>query len=144
MKRFIGPLCLLVLILGCAVPSPTPTPTPTPDELFFLSEEVRLYLIQMRPYASSQAIVLALEMSAASLRKVLIRIEAIVPPAELEEAHVKLVKGYQCLYEGRAILETHPRPELRSEGFFLQDWGIKNLQEYQEMILEYVLSQRLK
>lgn len=143
MKRFIGPLCLLVLILGCAAPSPTPTPTPTP-ELFFLSEEVRLYLIQIRPYASSQAIVLALDMSAASLREVLIRIEAIVPPADLEEAHVKLVRGYQFLLEGRAILETHPRPELRSEGFFLQDWGLKNLRECQEMVLSYVLSQGLK
>jgi hypothetical protein len=112
----------------------------TDDPLSSLDPEVRLYLIRTEPFVSDSALVEAPYLSVEQLDVVLSQLEVIVPPADLAETHEKLIAGYDFLRQGMVILSAHPTPDgvLRAEGYFLQDWGMKTLREYREMVFNYV------
>jgi hypothetical protein len=76
--------------------------------------------------------------SSAELSAIAAEMKHTVPPPGLEEAHATLVEGYEFLAEGRAILEGRPDPELRAEGIFMQDWGIRQLLEYRRQLAEVI------
>ncbi|MFQ5812982.1 MAG: CapA family protein [Anaerolineae bacterium] len=133
-----------------ATPSPSPSPppaSPTPEApLSFLEPEVRLYLTQIEPFASANALMKAGYLSVEQLDEVLSQLEGIVPPPDLAEAHEKLAAGYDFLRQGMVILSAFPTPDnvLRAEGYFQQDWGMKCLREHQEMVFSYVEMRRLR
>lgn len=123
-------------------PTPTATPTPAEPDRIQLSPDVQIYLERMWPVASNVAIFTAQHKSSTELLIIVAEVKGVVPPQELEEAHAILVEGYELLAEGRIILEGAPRPELRSEAFFMQDWGIRQLREYRRLVAEYIQLQR--
>lgn len=142
------PLALLVVmvIVGCAAqptptPTPLPSPTPTPAETDLLSRvnlEVRIYLLMVRPVTTDYAILYARQQPASVLQDLVKELELIEPPADMAEAHALLKEGYRLLAEGTAILETHPKPVLRSEAIFMQDWGVRQLWEHRRAVAEYL------
>ncbi|MDH7485225.1 MAG: hypothetical protein QHJ81_02995 [Anaerolineae bacterium] len=141
-------LALLVgaLLTGCIrqptpTPTPLPSPTPTPAETDPLSRvnlEVRVYLLMVRPVTTDYAILYARQQPASVLQDLVKELELIEPPADMAEAHALLKEGYQWLAEGTAILETHPKPVLRSEAIFMQDWGVRQLWEHRRVVAEYL------
>ncbi len=160
--RTVIPRCLMTFVVlawllagtGClpaptAVPTATVPPSPSPipeDPLSSLKPEVRLYLIQTEPFTSASALREARYLSVEQLDVVLSQLDSIVPPADLAEAHEKLIAGYDFLRQGMVILSAHPTPDgvLRAEGYFLLDWGMKTLRDHQEMVFSYVETQRLR
>jgi poly-gamma-glutamate capsule biosynthesis protein CapA/YwtB (metallophosphatase superfamily) len=126
-------------------PSPTPPPSPTAETpLSFLDPEVRLYLDETEPFASTIALVQAMSLSVGQLDEVLNQLREIIPPPDLAEAHEQLIAAYDYLRQGMAILSSSPPPDnvLRAEGYFLQDWGLKCLRDHQEMVYQYIETQR--
>ena len=129
-RLFLVSLVLLALA-GCVFrPTLTPTPSPTPPEPLNLSAEEQAYLIRMRRYASVEAIVKVHGLTSAEADVILLELEYITPPPDLQVAHSKVISGYQFIKEGKQVLEKHPRGEEKAEGQFLVDWGIRYLFEF--------------
>lgn len=147
LARFWLILALLVglMIAGCKprptpTPTPLPSPTPTPvDPLSLISPEVQGYLLLVRPVTTNYAILTARDQPAAVLEALVEELETAEPPQDMAEAHALLKEGYQLLAEGTAILETKPKPVLRAEAIFMQDWGIRQLWEHRRLVAEYLL-----
>jgi len=95
-----------------------------------LTVEEQAYLTKMRKYASFEAIVKVGSLTSAEADIILLELEYITPPPDLEEAHTKVISGYQFIKEGKQVLEKHPRGEEKAEGYFLVDWGIRYLFEF--------------
>jgi len=131
-------------ITGCepwSAPTPTPLPTSTPtpiDPLSLVSPEVRGYLLLVRPVTTDYAILHAREQPASVLEALVEELKLADPPQDMAEAHAFLEEGYRLLAEGTAILETGPKPELRSEAIFIQDWGVRQLWEHRRVVVEYL------
>jgi len=140
-------LVLLAWVLampGCAVPQPSPTPVPTasPTPSVAAPDEMSLtaYLDAVAPYASMPAVVRARELSVVDADLILFKLQRMHPPQELEEAHGLLVAAYRYIREGRQILAAQPIRELRAEGEFQVDWGIRYIFIFQEEIAAYMKS----
>lgn len=137
-------ILLALTLAGCEpwlapTPTPLPTPTPTPvDPLSLVSPEVRGYLLLVRPITTDYAILNARDQPASVLEALVEEIQLADPPQEMAEAHALLEEGYRLLAEGTAILETGPKPELRSEAIFIQDWGVRQLWEHRRVVAEYL------
>lgn len=130
-RKVLWVLAPLLLLAGCVLnPISTPAPSPTTSEPLNLSVEEQAYLLRMRRYASLEAIVKVQSLTSAEADVILLELEYITPPPDLQVAHSKVISGYQFIKEGKQVLEKHPRGEEKAEGQFLVDWGIRYLFEF--------------
>ncbi len=134
---------LLLLLAGCKA-APTSEPAGMQDPYARLPDAVKVYLAQVQPFDSPQAILEAREHSAASLRRIVFILEAIVPPPEMKDAHDELMAGYRFILEGRELLESTHDNEVVAEGHFLADWGTMHLREHERMVFEYIQNNLLE
>ena len=124
-----GLFCTFVLLgLGavlthCAQPAtPTATPRPTPTAL-------EIYVMMTDRYTSFDVIVTIYAMSAEQAGRILHALQAIEAPPDLQELHEQAVSAYEHVYSGKMLLPGAD-PVLRSEAYFMVDWGISLLIGY--------------
>lgn len=98
------------------------------------------YLEAVAPYASIMAVVRARQLRVVEADLILFKLERMHPPEDLRESHQLLVTAYQYIREGRQILAAQPIRELRAEGEFQVDWGIRYIFLFQEDIAAYMES----
>lgn len=123
----------LLLLAGCKA-----APADVEDIYASLPDAVKVYLVQVQPFDSPEAILQAREYSAESLRRIVFVLETITPPAEMQQAHEELLAGYRFILEGRELLESTHDNEVVSEGHFLADWGTMRLREHERLVFVYV------
>lgn len=131
----------MLLAQGCALPTPTPAPSPTPWPTPTAQQPettLSAYLAAVEPYGSLYAVVRARHLSVVETDLILFRLRQMKPPADLQETHVLLITAYEYIREGRKILAQEPIRELRAEGEFQVDWGIRYIMTFQEEIVAYM------
>ncbi len=127
----------LLLLAGCKA-APAPEPAVVGEPYPSLPDTVRFYLYRVQPFDSPEAILQARDRSAASLQRIVLALEVIAPPPEMQDAHEELLAGYRFILEGRELLESTHDNETVSEGFFLTDWGTMHLREHEKLIFTYM------
>jgi len=120
-------LIVLLPLVACGRPvEPTPTPSPTPDE-------VQRYIMATERYTSYGAIVHANELSARGVAGVIRALQAISPPATVDDLHAQALEAYRQIYEGKVLLPGADS-ELRAEAYFMIEWGTGLLLDYREKL----------
>ncbi|MBC7222661.1 MAG: hypothetical protein H5T59_00025 [Anaerolineae bacterium] len=134
-----GAMVGMVVLAACAPPTPTPAPTPTATSVV---EEMGLYeyLDAVEPYASIVAVVRAYDLSVVEADLILFKLERMRPPHDLAASHENLITAYRYIRDGQQILAQQPIRELRAEGEFQVDWGIRYIFIFQEEIATYMES----
>jgi hypothetical protein len=120
-------LGLCVAVGSCAqAATRTVTPPPTPDAL-------DIYIMMTAEYTSPSVILTIYDMSADDAARIVRALQAIEAPPELQTLHEQAVSAYQQICAGKLLL---PRSDnvLRSEAYFMVDWGIALLKDYQERL----------
>jgi hypothetical protein len=118
-------LSLTVALANCAqAATPTITPLPTPDAL-------DIYIMLTAKYTSPSMIATIYDMSADSAARIVRALQAIEPPPGLETLHEQVVNAYRHICAGKLLLPGAD-PVLRSEAYFMVDWGIALLKDYEE------------
>lgn len=128
---------LVLLLAGCRDAS-TSESIGVEDPYASLPDTVLVYLAQVQPFDSPEAILMARERSAASLRRIVFALEVIAPPPEMRDAHEELLTGYRFILEGRELLESTHANEVVAEGHFLTSWGTMHLREYEKEVFVYL------
>ena len=139
--RLVLTACLLILA-GCVRSEPAPTLLPTAastSPATRQSEEMPLeaYLSAVGPYGSLAAMVTAHDLTVVDVDLILFKLQRMRPPTDLVAAHELLVTGYGYIREGRQILDARPIQELRAEGEFQVDWGIRYIVLFQDAVATY-------
>lgn len=129
----------LALLTACAPQTPTPAPATTATSV---PEEMGLYeyLDAVEPYASIVAVVKARDLSVVEADLILFKLERMRPPHDLATSHENLITAYRYIRDGQQILAQQPIRELRAEGEFQVDWGIRYIFIFQEEIATYMES----
>ena len=122
-------LGLCVALASCAQ-SATPTVVlrPTPDAL-------DIYVMMTARYTSPSVIASIYDMSADDAARILRALQSVESPPDVQALHEQAVNAYQHICAGKLLL---PRADnvLRSEAYFMIDWGIALLRDYRERLDE--------
>lgn len=120
---------LVAALVSCAQ-SATPTIAlrPTPDAL-------DIYFMMMERYTSPSAIAGIYDMSADDASRMLRALESIEAPPELRSRHEQAANAYQHICAGKLLLPGADNV-LRSEAYFVIDWGIALLEDCREHLDE--------
>jgi hypothetical protein len=86
-------------------------------------------------YTSPSVIVTIYDMSADDAARILRALQSIEAPADLQALHEQAIGAYQHICAGKLLL---PRADnvLRSEAYFMIDWGVALLKDYRERLDE--------
>jgi hypothetical protein len=122
---------LLLSLIGCArlaepTKTPTRTPLPTPDEL-------AIYVMLSEKYTAPYVIMQIYDMSADQAARILRGLQAIEPPPRAEELHQQALNAYQQICAGKLLLPGADSV-LRAEAYFMVDWGISRLLDYNQKL----------
>jgi hypothetical protein len=120
--------CLLLSVVGlasCRDERPTPT--------LHLPDERELYAMMTDRYTSWDVIVGVRDISADESARRLKALQAIHPPSGLESLHDQAVNAYQHICSGKLLLPGADSV-LRSEAYFMVDWGLARLVDYREQL----------
>jgi hypothetical protein len=120
-------LSLAMALANCArSATPTITPPPTPDAL-------DIYTMLTAEYTSPSVIATIYDMSADNAARIVRALQAIEPPPGLETLHEQAVNAYRHICAGKLLLPGADAV-LRSEAYFMVDWGIALLKDYEERL----------
>jgi hypothetical protein len=108
---------------SCQAERSTPTAS-VPDER-------ALYAMMTQGYTSWDALAGIRDISADEAGRRLKALQAINPPPGLELLHEQAVDAYQHVCNGKLLL-IGADSVLRSEAFFMVDWGLARLVDYRE------------
>lgn len=128
-SRLYGPLLvgLCLALAGCApAATPTPVPAPTPDP-------VDIYIRMTESYTSPGVILAIGELSAEDVDQIVRAMMAIEAPAGLEDLHEQAVSGWKWVSDGKWLLPGADG-RLRSEAYFMMEWGMGLLIDYRERL----------
>lgn len=101
-------------------------PPPTPDAL-------GIYVTLTEKYTSYEAIWRIYDMSPDEAARILQALQAIEPPAGFEALHEQALDAYRMICKAKLLLPGAD-PVLRSEAYFVIDWGISRLKDYCEQL----------
>ena len=133
-RRILGYLVLAFSVLspfGCVgrtQPGTPPTATPRP-----VPSDVAIYLMLTERYASLATIMRVQEMPVDEAARILQALQAVEPPSGFEALHDQALDAYRQITAGKLLLPGSDS-ELRSEAYFMIDWGIARLLDYREKL----------
>jgi hypothetical protein len=84
-------------------------------------------------YTSPGALLTIGEMSAEDVDRVVRAMQAIEAPADLQELHAQAVSGWKWISDGKWLLPGADGV-LRSEAYFMVEWGMSLLIDYWERL----------
>jgi hypothetical protein len=120
-------LGLCVAVGNCAqAATPAVAPRPTPDAL-------DIYIMMTAKYTSPSFIATIYDISADDAARIVRALQAIEAPPGLQTLHEQAVSAYQHITAGKLLLPGSQNV-LRSEAYFMIDWGIALLKDYRERL----------
>lgn len=84
-------------------------------------------------YTSYEVIWHIYDMSPDEAARILQALQAIEPPAGFEALHEQALDAYRMICKAKLLLPGAD-PVLRSEAYFVIDWGISRLKDYREQL----------
>jgi hypothetical protein len=133
-RRIVGCLVLAFSLLspfGCASrthPSAPPTATSR-----LIPSDMAIYLMLTERYTSLATIMRVQEMTVDEVARILQALQAVEPPSGYEALHDQALDAYRQITAGKLLLPGSDS-ELRSEAYFMIDWGITRLLDYREKL----------